>query len=438
MAEEKQELFRKEALERMSSPERLDQLIRIVAPKDWLFLGSALLIVSMILAWCVWGRLPTTVNGQGVILRPRRIVEIQSQASGRLVTFRLRVGDAVRRGDIIGVIDQAEIRKQLQEDRARLKEFQSQDREKTSLHQEQFQLQSRDVEAQKKYLTMQSLNKEKLIKDAEVLAPILKKRMESRKAMMDQGLIPKVSDEALQAEKEFLENQSRISELQAQLREIESQLKQLDTKQQELQRQLFEASTGRKNEILTLTKNIALYEVQLERDSKITSEYSGRVLEIAVNAGQVLSSGSRIASVEFSPTSEEMVCVTYFPVRDGKRVRPGMKIQVTPDTVKRERFGGILGRVTSVSAFPVTKEAATIFLGTPEVVSRLVKDEPQIEVVANLRKDASNASGFKWSSSAGPPISISAGTTTTARVTVEERAPVSYILPFLRSVSGIY
>jgi HlyD family secretion protein len=222
------------------------------------------------------------------------------------------------------------------------------------------------------------------------------------------------------------------------LREIESQLKQLETKEQELQRQVFEASTSRKNEMLTLKKNIALYEVQLERNSRIVSEYSGRVLEIAVNVGQVLSAGSRIASVEVLKAGGELVCVTYFPVRDGKKVRPGMKIQITPDTVKRERFGGILGAVLSVSAFPVTKEAAALFLGTPEVANQFLKDEPQIEVVAELAKDTSNVSGFKWSSSKGPALLISAGTTTTARVTVEERAPVSYILPFLRSVSGIY
>ena len=438
MSEENQDLFRKEALERMSSPERLDQLIRIVAPKDWLLLGTTLLMGAMVVAWCIWGRLPTTVNGQGVIIRPRRIVEVQSQAAGRLVTFSLRVGDEVHRGDVLGIIDQAELRKQLQEDRTRLAELLSQDKEKSSLHQQQVQLQFRDVEMQKKYLAMQSLNKEKLIRDAEILTPSLQKRMASRKEMMEQGLIPKVSDEVFQAEKEYLENQSRISELQAQLREIESQIKQLDTKEQELQRQLFEASSSRKNEILTLRKNISLNEVQIEKNSKIVSEYSGRVLEVAANVGGVLSVGSRIASIEILQVGGELVCVTYFPVRDGKRVRQGMKIQVTPDTVKRERFGGILGKVASVSAFPVTKEAVALFLGTPEVAARFLKDEPQIEVVSELEADASNVSGFKWSSSKGPPIPISAGTTTTARVTVEERTPASYILPFLRSVSGIY
>ena len=74
MAAEKQSLFRKEALERMSSPERLDQLIQIVSPHDWLLLGTMLTMMMLVVAWCIWGQLPTTVTGQGVIVRPRKIV----------------------------------------------------------------------------------------------------------------------------------------------------------------------------------------------------------------------------------------------------------------------------------------------------------------------------------------------------------------------------
>jgi HlyD family secretion protein len=438
MSDENKGLFRREALEHMSSPDRLDQLIRIVSPKDWLLLGALLLLTGLLLAWCVWGQLPTTVSGQGVIIRPRRIVELQSQASGRLVEFSLQVGDTIAKGDVVGLIDQAEIRKQLQEDQVRLAELNAQDQEKKSLQNQQIELQEREIEAQKKFLDLQGNSLEMLIKDAQALAPILKKRMESRKKMIEEGLIPKVSDEAFLAEKEYLENQSRIAELQAQLREIDSQVSRLDTEMQELTRQMFEASSTRKNEMLALKKNIALYEVQLDQNSKIISEYTGTVLEITTTLGQVLNTGSRIASIEVQEAGSDPVCVTYFSIGDGKRIQSGMTIQVTPDTVKRERFGAILGAVSTVSAFPVTEEAATLLLGNPEVAQRLLGSQPQIEVVARLERDASTISGFRWSSSKGPPIPITTGTTTTARVIVEQRPPISYILPFLRSVSGIY
>ncbi len=62
MPEERQGIFRKQALERMSSPERLDQLIQIVSPKDWFLLAILLTLGAVSIAWCIWGRLPTTVS----------------------------------------------------------------------------------------------------------------------------------------------------------------------------------------------------------------------------------------------------------------------------------------------------------------------------------------------------------------------------------------
>jgi HlyD family secretion protein len=285
---------------------------------------------------------------------------------------------------------------------------------------------------------MQIANGEQSVKNAEALAPVLEKRRDSLREAVHEGLEPRVSAELLAAEKEYLDNQAQISSLRAQRSEIESQIKQLDTKETELARTLFEASTSRKNQMLELRKNIALYEVQLAKNTQIVSEHSGRVVEIAATLGQVMNPGARLASLEVQEAAADLVCVTYFPVRDGKRIRPGMPIQVTPDTVKRERFGGIQGKVLSVSVFPVTKEGAALLLGNSEIAQRLLGDEPQIEVVAELGKDPSTYSGYQWSSSKGPPLSITAGTTTSGRVTIEMRAPVTYILPFLRATSGIY
>ncbi|NES67365.1 MAG: NHLP bacteriocin system secretion protein, partial [Okeania sp. SIO2D1] len=46
-------------------------------------------------------------------------------------------------------------------------------------------------------------------------------------------------------------------------------------------------------------------------------------------------------------------------------------------------------------------------------------------------------SGYQWSSSKGPQQKLTAGTTTTTRVRVEERAPITFVLPILREWSGI-
>lgn len=132
--------------------------------------------------------------------------------------------------------------------------------------------------------------------------------------------------------------------------------------------------------------------------------------------------------------------MTYFTVGDGKKIQPGMTIQITPQTIKRERFGGIVGKITTVSAFPISKEAAANVVGNPDVVAGLASDKKEglMQVFADLKLDSTTFTGYKWSSSQGPQLKVSSGTTTTVRVKVEERAPITFILPILRSSSGIY
>jgi HlyD family secretion protein len=246
-----------------------------------------------------------------------------------------------------------------------------------------------------------------------------------------------VSYDLLETEKENLDNEVRISEMDTQRSDLESQINRIETQRTELSRSLLQSSNQRQNQILELRRNVEVAQVQLENNTRILSEYGGRVVEIAAHLGQAVNTGSRLASLELQEAASNLVCIAYFGVGEGKQIRPGMRIQVTPDSVKRERFGGIVGGVSSVSAFPVTKTGAEVMLGSAEVAERMLRNEPQIEVLVNLEKDGSTYTGYRWSSSKGPQIPITAGTTTSARVTVETRAPVTYLLPILRGALGV-
>ena len=61
-------LFRKVALDRLSSPEQLDQLMKITSPRAWL----ALIAIAILLAagglWAVFGRIPEEASGNGVLI----------------------------------------------------------------------------------------------------------------------------------------------------------------------------------------------------------------------------------------------------------------------------------------------------------------------------------------------------------------------------------
>jgi len=432
------EVFREKALERLSSPERLDQLMRVTSPRGWLALATFAGLVAVTLLWSVLGRLPSTVTGRGVLIHPHKVVDIQAPAAGRLTSLSMQTGDMVNEGDVLGLIEQAELRRQLQDKRAKLQELRAQDQTKSQLQEQQtaFQRQKQDLE--KRALQLQIEDQQKRLNDAEIKAPLLKERFETRLRAETLELASKISDQRMQAEQVYMENQDHIAEFKSKLKQLESQLKQLDGQEKRLALDNLEAATTRKNQIQELQSSIALDELQLERNSQVVSKYTGEVVEIAINVGQMVQTGQRLGSMDVTDDSSTLVGMTYFPVEAGKKIEHGMKIQVALDQVERQRFGSILGTVTAVSTFLVTKEGVVSRIGNVEVAHALIaQGRPAIEVVAALEEDSATFSGYRWSSSSGPDLHMTPGTTMTGRVVVEQRAPITYLLPFLRDISGL-
>lgn len=54
------QIFRKKSLDRISSPEQLNDYIRVANPAVWLILGAVLVLLVGALVWGVFGRLDTT------------------------------------------------------------------------------------------------------------------------------------------------------------------------------------------------------------------------------------------------------------------------------------------------------------------------------------------------------------------------------------------
>lgn len=472
-------LFRKEALDRLSSPERLDQLMQVVHPKKWIPLMAMGAIISAGLLWSVLGRIPITVAGQGVIVYPSKVAALQAPSTGQILTLSVRVGDQVKKGQVIATIDQTELQKNLQLARTKLIQLLDQDRN-ANLVQNQRNSIDRDAIQQQRLALQQSLSAtqavtpilrekglesirqeretlQQQLQTARDLLPTFKKRFDSRQQLLQAGALS--ADAVLQSQQEYLSGKTKIDQL-------ESQLKQLDVREADAQRQYLQNLnqvkdlqaqmrtldskvitqveqdlnniTNRKKEIQETQRTIAQLESQLKGKSEIISPYTGRVLELSALPGQTLAEGARIGTIEAQDASSKLMSVAFFPVSEGKKIRPGMKLQITPSTVKRERFGGIVGKVTTVSAFPVTKEGAASVVGGTELLQGMAAQGPQLQVSAELEADPGTPSGFRWSSSKGPEMPITTGTTTSVRVTVEEQAPITFVFPILRSWSGLY
>ena len=86
----------------------------------------------------------------------------------------------------------------------------------------------------------------------------------------------------------------------------------------------------------------------------------------------MLTSGSRLLSLNMQDTDSTMLSISYFPAKDGKNIQPGLAVRVIPDNVERNRFGAIIAIVVSVSPLPVTREGTLNTVGNADMVEGLL------------------------------------------------------------------
>jgi HlyD family secretion protein len=74
--------FRKKALERLSSPEDLDRLVRVTRPRTWIALGGLLLVIAAVLLWATLTHITTTASGVGFVLPEGGLIEASAARPG--------------------------------------------------------------------------------------------------------------------------------------------------------------------------------------------------------------------------------------------------------------------------------------------------------------------------------------------------------------------
>jgi HlyD family secretion protein len=103
-------LYRGAALERLRSPEQLDQRARLIPPAMRVMTVSAAIVLAAVLAWAVFGSVPTRVTGQGILLDDGQgAYAVQPVTSGPILEILVRRGDQVAAGAIIARVEQASL-----------------------------------------------------------------------------------------------------------------------------------------------------------------------------------------------------------------------------------------------------------------------------------------------------------------------------------------
>ncbi len=473
---EDQQIFRQQSLERLSSPERLDQLLRIVRPQHWFFgltLGAGLALAGV---WSVMGTIPVTVEGVAILTRPRKVVGFQAPAHGEVTALLVKEGQAVQKDTPLVQLRLLDLEKEIElQERKRgifhehwktlevmeqgladkeiklievIRSFLDARKDKVGRTADRLQAQSEQyIGLQRQKLQEARVLSQELRSANEELhesyARLLERNDVTKEKVID--FQSRVIDSDLQmAELEVQAQALGLAEAQAQesfedrmdrIEDIRSQLQDLDLKKTEIERRLEENRLARQNREQEMDLEILFLSERLEREGQIKSGFPGQILEVTATVGQQVTLGQQLGKLEIDDPSARLMALAYFRVEDGKKIEDAGRIHVYPAIFERERFGGIVGRIERVSDYAVTVEAVASQIGDYETARNLLGGQGRIEVQAHLETDPGTPSGYRWTSGHGPARPpITAGTTALVRVTVEERKPVSFLLPALRSM----
>ena len=381
-----EKMFRKSALDRLSSPEQLDMMVRITSPAGWVALTALIGLIVVAIMWSIFGSIPTKVIGSAMLIKTGGVVEVSARSSGLITDVSVRAGDMVKRGQKIARIAQPDLLEQFNSLKARKAELLTKSQMSQALLQQKRETLKSDNEA-------------------------LRRRLDDQRDLLKDGLITRQS--LLTTQQQLEQNAAALKELGLRKVDIELELAQIE-------------------------RNLDSIKVRLKLSTDVISPYSGRVLEVKLDENSIVQAGSSILNMELAGDSiKELEVIVFVSSLDGKKVKPGMDIFISPSTIKREEYGYMVGKVTAVAEFPSTSQGMMRILQNQQLVQQLSAGAAPIQINADLTPDAGATSGYKWTSPGGPPVLIQSGTLGTANISIRSQRPISLVIPMLREFVGV-
>jgi HlyD family secretion protein len=406
-------MYRKVALDRLASPDDLDRMLTITSARQWLILAGLLGFVSTVLVWSFVARVPTKASGVGLVIGEGGVVNIVTTGTGIITNFKLKIGDNVHAGEVVATIAQPEIVVAIQQANNRLAEARVDAAQSLHVQGESTRLQIAALDRQRATIESDIKQDESLVK-------------------LDRDQIPveqKLVDDGLSTKQQLIAAQQKLVQVQADEDRSKALLVGVDAQRYALESQPASNRRDALSRIDELERQLQMLQQQLQNSTRVVSPFNGEVVELKVYEGATAVAGTPVLSLQ--PDIRQLEVVAFVPTEVAKSVFPGMAAQVSPSTVKREEYGYMRGKVTYVSDFPTTTEAAMRTFENDSLVSAF-KSGVVNEVRVSLTT-SSNASGYEWSSVKSPKHAITSGTLCSLEIITEERPPIELVMPFLKA-----
>ncbi|HSH45115.1 MAG TPA: NHLP bacteriocin system secretion protein [Longimicrobiales bacterium] len=409
-------IFRKSALERLQSPERLDHLMQVTTPRGWIALVALSIVVVAGLLWGFLGSTPEQVQVTGIMLREGGIFEIHALESGQVEALLLAPGEPVREGDVVAHVAQPQMARRV-----------------TTLEDQVVRLQAhRDSVAGRLDVTtrieldgiaQQREQAQASRAAARAQVEYLRQRAEAEERALERGLI---TPDILQGTR-------------SQLASAEDQVTAAEVLLSGLEGQVVTTRSTASDQVYTLDQQLADLHAQpddareqYEAARNVTSPFTGLILEELVDIGETVSAGGAVYAMEIDTHPLDI----YLFTPEGKRVAADMQVQLVPAGVVPEEDGYLLGTVEKVSPSPLGTQAMNRYLRNQTLVQAFEGTTGAYLVEVLPWSDSTTTSGFAWTTGSGPDLELGSGALLSGNVIVEVRRPITLVIPALRRWLG--
>lgn len=414
--------FRKSALEKLSTPEKLDQLIKVTNRKAWIALLTIALAIGTAVVWSIFGKVKTKIDVVGII-QGGEVHEVVATSQGQLVELNVKIGSKVKKGDIIATLHQPELSQQIEDAKAILTDRNFEMGKIVSYGGQGSQLQNEFISQTRKSILGEIDSERKKL-------DFLYNQLESENTLLGKGLI--IKSQVANTKQQIEASKNTIERLKGQMAETSSQQNNVNF---DLQQKL----TLQNQRIAEAKRNLEFLTERFDTQKNIRSPYDGEVVEVLTDRGVVVGTGTPLFKLKNQKDdTKKITSVLYISSKDGKKIKKGMEALVAPSTVQPQEFGFIKGKVTYISDFPITQQGMLNSVKNDQLAKGLLAMGPLFEVHVDFEKDPESFSGFRWTSAKGPDVKIKEGTSCMGKITIYEERPVTIVVPAFKNFFDLY
>jgi len=404
----------------------------------WLRLWPIAFVAMLTVLWGAQPNIPVKVRGSGLFTSPESRRPIYARGAGEVQQVKVKVGDLVQEGELLLSLNRvgqaapggglvaapdpqvttAQLRALSQQTTGLNQQLQAFDSQATALIQRKFELQTTNEPVQKQLQALEALRKD--------------------------DVVARYSPLWVGAQDLFLRNRAEIASIDAQQAQLKAQRAELAAKKGQIQAQIA-----------------ALAADSLSQE--VFSPGAGKILDLAVFPGLAVAPGQRLGSLALTNRRAGVLAVVLFTAADATRLKIGDQINLDPQLLSRDSFGGSEERYGTLAAELIQLSSASV--DSADVAAQVGGQEEAANLMANARQrsfgdggdltaqlpgrvgaplvlgvvrlqQAATASGLAWSSSKGPAAPLPPRTPLQAEAEVERRSLFSYALPFWRWLAG--